>query len=106
MGQRVHVIERSLSGGRLRATMWAAPSLGCYALRSTVEYSLLGENRVVSLQLGTPDPTLFEVPSTYEELPPSQFKLRRDGALPAAETARNKLKDDVYYTGETQQPVR
>ena len=47
--------------------MYMAPSLGCYVLRSVARRNgLLLETRVAEdLQIGDPEPALFEVPSDY-----------------------------------------
>jgi hypothetical protein len=70
--------------GRLvRSAVRRAPDLDCRELTSVQGYFLddgtpiqRWERRAVSIQRGSPDPLLFEVPEDYAELPPSQVSRR------------------------------
>ena len=69
----------------LRATMWNAPSLGCYTLRSTLEHKqngtfvLVAENLVDVLKEGEPtEQQLFMVPADAVEVSPSEIYVRQE----------------------------
>lgn len=71
-------VVKVLNGSDL--TVWMAPSLGCVILEHSVDWepSHPGTNKselkVDSITRGEPDSSLFRVPSTYTEMPPSQAK--------------------------------
>jgi hypothetical protein len=72
--------------GRDKETHWRAPEFLCERLQSRVEtqqpdgsFTPASETRPVSLTMGEPDPTLFEIPSYYQSLKPSEV-LQKDAA--------------------------
>lgn len=77
-GYKVAIV-RAPQHGSMRLTVWKAPSLGCALLRSLSEnrqpdgsYTRVGETKLVSIVAGDPDPSLFDVPSGYPAVMPSQ----------------------------------
>jgi hypothetical protein len=58
---------------------WRAPALGCQSLRYTTyerqpdgSFSVRTEGKTVTMELGEPDPALFEEPAGYREMKPSE----------------------------------
>ncbi len=80
-------------GSSIERHVWLAPDLGCYELMNTVYRYVNGKIAVVfdktpgTVVAGEPDPTLFAVPVTYNEVKPSELMtsiqrqrvLERDG---------------------------
>jgi hypothetical protein len=63
---------------RFRGTTWMAPDLGCAELQKRLEerqpdgsYQIVSEEKLVSLRLVEPEPSLFEEGQDYAELKPS-----------------------------------
>lgn len=76
------------AGSEFVLTQWRAPDLGCAMVQATAQKrradgSLLmsGQNKLVSLKLAPPDPDLFEVPSDYAKVKPSQALKREAEGL-------------------------
>jgi hypothetical protein len=84
----VEVVEvKDAQGSR-----WLAPSLGCFEMRrklqrtdSSGRVTSVNLYEVKSMNLGEPDPSLFAIPASYREVPPSELSrlwcLRRDCRL-------------------------
>jgi hypothetical protein len=53
---------------------WSAPALNCFVIREELASSEYKQVRsTVSVHLGEPDPSLFEVPGNYVERSPSEI---------------------------------
>jgi len=73
--------EESVSGYKAiklskgERTSWFAPDYGCALVREVWRFNTgeVSEKTLVSLVVGEPDPTLFYVPNSYREVPPSQL---------------------------------
>jgi len=77
-GYRVAIV-RAPQIGNGRMTVWRALSLGCATLQTLSEaqqpsgsYTTVGKTKLVSITVGGPDPSLFEVTSSYQAVMPSQ----------------------------------
>jgi len=75
------IVQQKLPNARI--TEWLAPSLGCFALARKSEkqqpegnLATVSEYRTISLSLEVPDPAVFQVPSDYKEVPPSELDAR------------------------------
>jgi len=82
MGQQVVAVIQQFADERI--TIWRAPNLGCQEMQNRVEerqpdgsYKLVAETKATSLVSGDPEPSLFELPSTYASLKPSEL-MRKD----------------------------
>lgn len=78
-GQEVAVVSHSSQELGWKATAWRAPQLGCEMLRyisydSGTDGNFVAntELRTVALQLGEPDPALFDEATTYREAKPTE----------------------------------
>jgi hypothetical protein len=110
--RRVIISQRTWDD--LRATMWNAPSLGCYTLRSTLEqkqngaFALVAENRVDVLKEGEPtEQQLFTVPADAVEVSPSEIYVRqekRDRATMEDKSVTYWARRDEMYQKERQNP--
>jgi hypothetical protein len=90
-----------------RSFMWAAPALGCQVLTYRTErkqsdgtYSLASEKRVLSLQIGAPDPRLFDPGHDYAEMQPSDLGHKMFalfGVSPPAELSPSMIREDNTY---------
>lgn len=85
-GYRVAVVKWPQLAGATRYTAWAAPQLACQTLESLSEapqadgtFAPVGKTKVVSLTIGEPDASLFDVPSSYRSVMPSEA-LRKEVA--------------------------
>lgn len=88
-------------------THWLVPDLNCASVRfveerfsGSGEVSDLFERAAISIRLGEPEEQLFETPAEYEEMPPSEMRVRRaahEGRKPAPMTATLQRANDVYF---------
>jgi len=76
-GHQVVKVTEEISGKKL--TLWKAADLSCQLLQLHTEViqpdgslKLVYESRLVKLQIGEPDAALFEVPTSYAVLTPSE----------------------------------
>jgi hypothetical protein len=73
----VRVVRES---GSKREEFWAAPSLNCLVVKSTVTVQEEGQTieivrrELTNLVRGNPDPTLFTIPPSYVERTPSKYR--------------------------------
>lgn len=74
------VVLQSSSPKSVRITEWLVPKLGCFAIRRTSErlqddgsFRLVSEYRTVRVDVDGPPKGLFEVPSDYTEVKPSEM---------------------------------
>jgi hypothetical protein len=59
--------------GKNKTTNWYALDYGCAKLRVRWEYETgVSEQNLVALIMGEPDPALFQIPATFQEVPPSR----------------------------------
>jgi hypothetical protein len=70
------------SGQSMVTTLWLAPQLDCTDLQAYLQRgSRTSHNYVTSIKMGEPDPSLFDLPSDYTEVKPSDLELERAKAL-------------------------
>lgn len=81
LGQPVAITTHNSDRLARKLTDWRAPGLGCESLmyrsydkQPDDSFKLMVESKAVSLQLGEPDPSLFEVPPGYQEMKPSDVE--------------------------------
>lgn len=109
MGENV-VVLKMLPKGSSGITWWRSPKLGCEALQSRMtqvqmdgSFTLVSETKLLSLKIGAPDSTLFEVPASYRSLSPSQAQkeLAAKLGLPwTKEMAKRAQEQDAVYYGQ------
>jgi len=107
MGHQVVAI--SWQPGDEKVTIWRAPDLGCEALQVRAEvlqpdgsYKLKAETKTVSLVIGEPDPSLFDLPSGYTSAKPSELlrkEFERIGAAWSEDVQRDADRADAQYLG-------
>ena len=93
-------------------TTWVAPDLSCEKLQTRIEslqpdgsYKVSGETRALNLIIGEPDPALFELPSTYVSVKPSELMRRefdRIGAVWDDKAQHGADMADANYFGQPQ----
>lgn len=108
LGRQVIVISNSVAAGE-RTLISRAPDLACEALEVRIEqqqadgsWTLKSETKAVSLTLAEPDPSLFEVPSTYTSMKPSDMMRKeyaRIGAPWDQKAERSANYADAQYFG-------
>jgi len=113
LGYEVVKVEKELPGppGELRrAELWLAPALDCFPLKDTLfvgrpggEVAATNFREVISVALGEPDPSLFEVPVHYVERSPSEVLREFQRRYPTL-SARvcptcpgASIKDQIYW---------
>ncbi len=116
LGWDVYELSRTIQSGPLQVSQeeWRAPGLGCQALevhqRITDSKGALlqvQDTAVQNVQLGEPDPKIFEVPSDYTERTPSQWaeevSKTRGKQCTACTSKQFQMLDDVYRSRHQQQ---
>lgn len=82
LGLIVHRFDRSETrpdGEIATFSLFRAPQLDCVPLKNIATWKKpdgtvsTDEKIVIKIERRSPDPSLFEIPSTYRELPPSEF---------------------------------
>jgi hypothetical protein len=60
--------------------MWFVPEVGCARVGTTVCFKSgeVNSQKLLTFTIGEPDPSLFLVPDSFTELPPSKFALAND----------------------------
>ena len=86
-------------GAEFYVNRWSAPALNCFVIREELTSSEFKQVRsTVSIQLGEPDPSLFDVPGNYVERSPSEIMAlvaaQRDGRVDPH--AASQL-DSIYW---------
>ncbi|MGH9840016.1 MAG: hypothetical protein ACREEM_14630, partial [Blastocatellia bacterium] len=80
-------------------THWYALDYGCALIGSQAVWKdgSTTEKKLISLVGGEPDPTLFYIPSSYKEVPPSQWHFIKGAPIPESERKlMNKLDNDYW----------
>jgi len=78
----VKIVPQSTTADRMRRVYWRAPALNCIAVQDLVQtradanssWVAAAGKRLVSLSIREPEAKLFENPSNYEEMKPSDLK--------------------------------
>ncbi len=95
-------------GPSRKLTMWYAPLLGCYLMKRIAEFRSEGSSTLSYpselladyISYEEPNPSLFEVPLSYAEVPPSEISAR-NSALTGVKAAPSQLagyaKRDARY---------
>lgn len=112
-GQRVAIVSQPWRPSvtspldKMQITNFRAPQLGCETLEYSVEVAhpdgtryILDKARVVSLTLGDPDESLFEVSPTLTEVLPSEMWRRYAeirGVSPTPQEAETWAREDEAY---------
>lgn len=94
----VFVGEETIAGYRTAKiaagiiTSWYALDYGCALVKSRWEFSAteVSEKELVALVPGDPDPSLFDVPKHYREVPPSERLLGPKGESPGCDENTRK----------------
>jgi len=101
----VHESTRSSKSG-VSHERWLAVNLNCIPLRQ-ISYSNAGdasaphnEISVVSINIGEPDPTLFEPPSNFTERSPSQVLEEYTRRFKGAPLIHLPASDDAYLNSQ------
>lgn len=107
MGQETVGVAKKTTLPGLRLTEWRALGLGCESLRTVIEqqqpdgsWKVHNEIDAVSLVLGEPDPALFNLPSDYAEMKPSdieQKEVERINEKMTPEMQKSALTRDAEY---------
>ena len=85
-------VSMARGGSQRTMTVWYALDAGCAMLQLRSQHETgLTEQNLAALVLGEPDPALFQVPATFQEVPPS----RLHGACPEADSGCKSLPDSV-----------
>ncbi|HEV2351439.1 MAG TPA: hypothetical protein VG028_16515 [Terriglobia bacterium] len=78
-GQQVAIVTHTSDDLGWKVTDWRAPELACQSLKYLSydkqpdgTFKLQTESKTVSLELGEPNPALFEEPLDYQEMKPSE----------------------------------
>ena len=110
LGHAVIALARQIADEK--TTIWRAPDLACQALEVRTEtlqpdgsYKLKAETKAVSLIVGEPDTSLFEVPATYSSEKPSDLlwkEYERIGAPWDDKVQRNADRLDAQYFSHLQ----
>jgi len=108
LGYPVLVDHKQITAGsrQFDEERWVAPSLNCVALKRSDRAFESGKfiarttEEALSLHLGDPDPSLFDLPANYTERKPSQVQAERarlEGTqCPSCEKAAGQVLDKVY----------
>jgi len=118
LGYQTYKYEQTFpyEGGKtIDATFWYAPSFHCAAIKTTSILSngatVIERNDVVpvSISVGEPDPSLFQVAANYRELPPSARQTEaaaQNGVTTVPDAARQTMQmlDSRYYASRAGQP--
>ncbi|HXT65109.1 MAG TPA: hypothetical protein VN696_18850 [Pyrinomonadaceae bacterium] len=78
-------------------TSWYALDYGCAPVKERWEFSPteVSEKELVSLVAGEPDPSLFDVPAHYREVPPSERLLGPNKEAPGCDEKSRKAFQEV-----------
>jgi hypothetical protein len=106
MGQEtVGVVWPGSHGSDKRVSEWRATNLNCQSLRVRIDdklpdgsFKLHNDISAVSLVLGEPDPSLFNIPQDYAELKPSEFLHREADRLNMPVDKRTGLEKEADRT--------
>jgi hypothetical protein len=101
-------VLKSVPKGSAGTTLWLAPELACQELASKMtevqmdgSFRMVSEEKFLGIQFGEPDPRMFEVPTDYQKLIPSQARRMEYKKLgtPWTKEARQLAarEDDMYY---------
>jgi hypothetical protein len=104
----VFVGEESIAGYRTAKiaaggiTSWYALDYGCALVKQRWQFSAkeVSEKELVALSAGEPDPSLFDVPAHYREVPPSERLLGPNKESPGCNEDSRKAFQDLdndYY---------
>jgi len=86
-------------------TSWYAVDYGCALIKESWAWETgdKDEKTLIALVPGEPDPTLFYIPASYEEVPPSKLVESTAAAVPINKD-REKEVDERYYSRRPAQP--
>ena len=112
LGQHVAIVkQRPLPGvDDEESTSWRAPALACQELEYRVvakqpdgSQKVLTRGKAVTLELGEPDPSLFDERTNYAEVKPSDMLRQLASRLGVTwddhQKASAKIMDDIYLKG-------
>jgi len=86
---------------------WYAPDAGCALVQMRLEYdSGVTVQELSALTLGEPDPSLFQVPASLEETPPSGLHVPHcfNGKCTTIPDSLKARLDNNYYAAQSQTP--
>ena len=103
-GRPAEIVRRDFPGLSQRITSWLVPSLGCVRVAYTIEeaqpdgtFVATTSETPLSLTIGEPDRSMFQVPADYTEMSPSHALeavfAKRGKPVPAAALAEAHIQD-------------